>query len=96
MFDRLSDEAQQPSFYTELEADVKHECSALATAPVLHVAADRWSNGFVYVKFEALRDCVSALARLDGRFFARQRIRAEHIPEAEYDRKWPKAKAPTA
>jgi hypothetical protein len=66
---------------------------------VLHVAADKWSNGFIYVKFEMMRDAVSALARLDGRFFAKQRIRAEHVAELDYDRKWPKAKqvaVPTA
>lgn len=92
MFDRLSDEASSPTFYTDLEAEVRAECAALATGPVLHVGADKWSNGFVYVKFDLLRDCVSAAARMDGRFFAKQRIRAEHIDEADYDKKWPKAK----
>lgn len=96
MFDRLSDEAASPTFYAELEADVRAECAALATGAVLHVGADKWSNGFVYVKFALLRDCVSAAARMDGRFFAGQRIRAEHLPEAEYDKKWPKAKAAQA
>lgn len=93
MFDRLSDEASAPNFYSELEQDVATECSKLATAgAVLHCAADRWSNGFVYVRFEAVRDCVAEVSRMDGRFFAKQRILAQHLPEAEYERKWPPAK----
>mmetsp|Transcript_31753 Transcript_31753/g.72985 ORF Transcript_31753/g.72985 Transcript_31753/m.72985 type:complete len:95 (-) Transcript_31753:261-545(-) len=91
MFDRLSDEAAAPSFYAELEVEVRAELAALSSAGVLHVGVDKWSNGFVYAKFAELRDAVSVVARLDGRFFAKQRIRAEHFPEGEYAKKWPKA-----
>lgn len=49
MFDRLSEEARSnPSFFAELEKDVRGECAKLGL--VLHCACDKWSNGFVYVK----------------------------------------------
>lgn len=93
MFDRLSDEAQEANFYPSLEEEVRTECARLSGAPVLHCRADKWSNGFIYVKFSAERDAVAAVARMHGRYFAKQRIVAEHMAEDAYDRKWPEARS---
>jgi len=61
MFDRLSDEAQSnPNFFREIAEDVRSEVSKMGT--VIHCAADKWSNGFVYCKLLTHQVRASALA----------------------------------
>ena len=43
-----------PNFYTSLETDVRGEVGKVGS--VLHVACDKWSNGFVYVKMFTAHD----------------------------------------
>lgn len=86
MFDRLCDEAQSnPKFFTELADDVRGECAKLGT--VLHAAADKWSNGFVYVKMMSQPEAVRVLEKMNGRYFAQNRIIATHVDEQTYDKK---------
>ncbi len=115
MFDRLSDEAQSnPNYFTELADDVRQECSKMGT--VLHAAADKWSNGFVYLKLLAHTEAARVKEVMHGRrarrhrkcratpravggddhgvrsprrrYFAKNKIIAEFIEEARYDKKF--------
>jgi len=86
MFDRLSDEAQSnPQFFLELADDVRGECAKLGT--VLHCAADKWSNGFVYIKMLAHTEATRVIEVMHGRFFAKNKILVSFIEEAAYDKK---------
>jgi len=86
MFDRLSDDAQSnPNYFLELADDVRGECAKLGT--VLHCAADKWSNGFVYVKMLAQPEALRLKERMNGRFFAQNKIVATLIEESVYDKK---------
>jgi len=86
MFDRLSDEASSnPNFFDELSEEVRMECSKVGT--VLHCAAFKWSNGFVYVKMLTHTEATRIKERMHGRFFAKNKIIAEHVDEAVYDKK---------
>jgi len=86
MFDRLSDEAQNnPNFFTEMAEDVRSEASKTGT--VLHAAADKWSNGFVYLKMLAHTEAARIKELMHGRFFAKNKIIAEFVDEASYNKK---------
>merc|ERR1712087_332596 len=86
MFDRLSDEAQNDAnFFTELAEEVRVESSKLGT--VIHCAAHKWSNGFVYVKMLAHTEAERVKDRMHGRFFAKNKIICELIDETTYDKK---------
>lgn len=87
MFDRLSDDAQSnPNFYTTLEMDVRGEVSKVGS--VLHVACDKWSNGFVYVKMFTAHDAQRLKDLMHGRYFAQNKIIAEFFPEEKYNKKF--------
>ena len=76
MFDRLSDEAQSnANYFTELADDVRQECSKMGT--VLHAAADKWSNGFVYLKLLAHTEAARVKEVMHGR---RARHRQKYVP----------------
>jgi len=86
MFDRLSPEAQaNPNFFKELAADVRGEVSRMGT--VLHCAADKWSNGFVYIKLLAHAEAGRVKAAMHGRYFAQNKIICEYVEEGAYDKK---------
>ena len=72
MFDRLSDEAQQPNYYTELADDVRGECAKHGT--VLFVGADKCAP------LAAARGChgATALVRVSPE-------RSERVGEARVD-----------
>ena len=75
MFDRLSDEAQSnPNYFTELADDVRQECSKMGT--VIHAAADKWSNGFVYLKLLAHTEAARVKEVMHGRRARRKKCRA--------------------
>jgi len=87
MFDRLSDDvtADPDAFYKTLANDVRTEASKLGT--VVHVAPDRWSNGFVYIKMLAHSEAARLKQAMHGRYFAKNRIVCEYVEEAAYDKK---------
>jgi len=64
---------------------VRGECAKLGT--VLHCAADKWSNGFVYVKMLAHSEASRVVEVMNGRFFAKNKIIATLVEEATYDKK---------
>jgi len=76
MFDRLSDEAQSnANYFTELADDVRQECTKMGT--VLHAAADKWSNGFVYLKLLAHTEAARVKEVMHGR---RARPSQNYVP----------------
>merc|ERR1712216_455159 len=85
MFDRLTDEAQKTNFFLELADDVRGECAKLGT--VLHCAADKWSNGFVFVKMLAHPEATRVQEVMHGRYFAKNKIIVSFVDEATYDKK---------
>lgn len=87
MFDRLSDEAQSnPNFFDELAQDVREECGKLGT--VLFCKADKWSNGFVYLKMLSNVEAGRVLEVMHGRYFAKQKILASTVEESTLDKKF--------
>jgi len=90
MFDRLSEEAtSNPRFFDELADDVRGECAKLGT--VLFCTADKWSNGFVYIKMLANAEAARVLELMHGRYFAKNKILASYVPEDQLDRKFRQA-----
>merc|ERR1712032_567879 len=86
MFDRLSDNAcNNPKFFDELSDEVRMECAKVGT--VLHCAAFKWSNGFVYVKMLAHTEATRIKERMHGRFFDKNKIICEYVEESSYDKK---------
>ena len=55
---------------------------------VLHVACDKWSNGFIYVKMMQPADAQRLKDTMHGRFFAQNKIIAELYPEDKYNKKF--------
>ena len=88
MFDRLCDEAQRDpdAFFKELADDVRQECARLGT--VLYVGADKWSNGFVYIKMLANSEAARVIELMHGRYFAKQKILASTVEETTLDKKF--------
>ena len=84
MFDRLSDEAQSnPNFFAELADEVRGECARHGT--VLHLQCDKWSNGFIYLKLLSHPEAARLRDTMHGRYFAKNKILAELVPEATYN-----------
>ena len=52
------------------------------------MAPDRWSNGFVYIKMLANAEAARVIELMDGRYFAKQKIIASHVPEPQLDKKF--------
>ena len=87
MFDRLAEEvSSNPKFFEELAEDVRGECSRLGT--VLYCGADKWSNGFVYIKMLANAEAGRVLDLMHGRYFAKNKILAAYVPEETLDKKF--------
>ena len=87
MFDRLAEEvSSNPKFFEELAEDVRGECARLGT--VLYCGADKWSNGFVYIKMLANAEASRVLDTMHGRYFAKNKILAAYVPEETLDKKF--------
>lgn len=87
MFDRLAEEVESnPNFFEELANDVRGECTRLGT--VLFCQADKWSNGFVYIKMLANAEAARVLELMHGRYFAKNKILASHTSEEALDKKF--------
>ena len=65
---------------------MRGECAKLGT--VLYCAADKWSNGFVYIKMLANAEAARVLEVMHGRYFAKNKILASLIDEATLDKKF--------
>lgn len=85
MFDRLSDEAQAPNYFEELAEDVRGEAMKMGT--VIGTMADKWSNGFVYVKMLSASEAERLHDTMNGRYFAKNKIIAAYVDEAVCDKK---------
>jgi len=64
---------------------VRAECLKMGT--VLHCAADKWSNGFVYVKMLAHTEAMRVSEVMQGRYFAKNKIIVSFVDEPTYDKK---------
>ncbi|GMH41513.1 hypothetical protein BSKO_09423 [Bryopsis sp. KO-2023] len=66
----------EPSWESDIEDEVKEECSKYGE--VLHIHVDKGSKGFVYVKFAKTEGSVASQRALHGRWFAGRQIVAEY------------------
>ena len=71
----------------EIEDDIVSECRKFGN--VLHAALIPESDGFIYLKFEAIDSARIAIKALNGRWFNRRMISAEPVPFAVYANKFP-------
>ncbi len=86
MFDRLSAEATSNArYFEELSADVRTEAAKQGT--VLACSADKWSNGFVYIKMLTHQETMRLRDVMEGRYFAKNRIHTAYVDEVEFDKK---------
>lgn len=74
----------------EIENDIKQECSKYGT--VLHIFADKNSQGFVYLKFADVASGKAAGDSLHGRWFNRQSIAVQYFKQNVYLAKFPAAR----
>lgn len=88
MFDPATE--TDPNFHLDIKEDVKEECEKFG--PVKHIAVDKNSQGFVFVKFTMLTSASNAVQSLNKRWFAGKMISAEFIPETVYHMRFPEAK----
>ena len=65
---------------------MRGECAKLGT--VLYCAADKWSNGFVYLKMLADSEAARVLEVMHGRYFAKNKILASYVDEPTVDKKF--------
>ena len=80
---------QEPHDCLEVEAaadEVRGECARHGT--VLHLQCDKWSNGFIYLKLLSHPEAARLRDTMHGRYFAKNKILAELVPEATYNKKW--------
>jgi RNA-binding protein 39 len=56
----------------DLEEDVLLECKNYGK--VRHIAVDRRSAGYVYLKFDTAKSAHRAIDQLQGRFFAKRKV----------------------
>ncbi|TPX47632.1 hypothetical protein SeMB42_g00393 [Synchytrium endobioticum] len=80
MFDPA--EETEPNWEKDIEEDVKQECSKYGQ--VQHVAVDKDSAGFIYMKFSSAAEAQAAVNSLNNRFFAGKQITATFVPDAIY------------
>lgn len=79
MFDRLCEDAQSnQNFFSELASEVRTEVAKMGT--VLHCAADKWSNGFVYLKMFTDSDAARVMETMHGRQASRHTFFAHLSP----------------
>jgi len=86
----LSEETE-PNWDTDLQDDVREECSRFGQ--VVHIKVEKDSEGEVYVKFSTPYAAEEAIKSLHGRWFAAKQISAVPISEVIYNTRFPKAAA---
>ncbi|KAJ3075103.1 hypothetical protein HDU98_009171 [Podochytrium sp. JEL0797] len=79
----------EPNWDTEIRDDVKDECSKYGK--IVHIAVDKNSQGFIYLKFDAIPFAQLAINALNGRFFAGKQISAACMLDVVYHARFPEA-----
>ncbi|KAJ3025285.1 UNVERIFIED_CONTAM: hypothetical protein HDU68_007308 [Siphonaria sp. JEL0065] len=79
----------EPDWDVEIRQDVKEECGKYGK--IVHIAVDKNSQGFIYIKFDAIPFAQQAINALNGRFFAGKQISATFMLEVVYHAKYPEA-----
>lgn len=87
MFDPTTEE--DPNFDQEIKEDVVDECSNFGA--VKHCYVDKYSHGYVYLKFDTPHSANKAKQALDKRWFAGKMISAESMPIQAYHARFPEA-----
>ncbi|KAI9349033.1 splicing factor CC1-like protein [Obelidium mucronatum] len=87
MFDPTQE--TEPDWDTEIRQDVKEECGKYGK--IVHIAVDKNSQGFIYIKFDAIPFAQQAINALNGRFFAGKQISATFMLDVVYHAKYPEA-----
>ena len=60
----------------DIQAETRNECAKFG--PVQHVAVDKESQGFVYIKFTTVAAATAAQKALDNRFFGGRTVSTEY------------------
>ncbi|KAH7663608.1 RNA-binding protein 39 [Dioscorea alata] len=84
MFDPSTE--TEPDFDLDIKEDVQEECSKFG--PLRHIYVERNSNGFVYMRFEAMSSAASCQRAMHGRWFAGRAISATFMRPADYEAKF--------
>ncbi|KAJ3260220.1 hypothetical protein HDU77_001453 [Chytriomyces hyalinus] len=87
MFDPA--EETEENWDNEIRDDVKGECSKYGK--IVHIAVDKNSQGFIYIKFDAIPFAQQAINALNGRFFSGKQISATFMMDVIYHAKYPEA-----
>ncbi|KAJ3347472.1 hypothetical protein HDU83_002071 [Entophlyctis luteolus] len=87
MFDPASETGD--TWDTEIRDDVKEECEKYGK--IVHIAVDKNSMGYIYIKFDAIPYAQMAIKALNGRFFAGKQISATFMLDVVYHAKYPDA-----
>jgi len=75
------EEETERDWHTELEADVKEECTA-KYGPVEAIKVEVESQGEIYVRFDSVAAATEALEGLNGRWFGGRQVSAAYISDA--------------
>jgi len=87
MFDPKTE--KEPDFDMDIKEDVTEECSKFGR--VRHIAVDKRSPGFVFLRFENQQAATGAKNSLAGRWFAGKMITADYLLEGSYALKYPES-----
>ncbi|KAJ3007496.1 RNA-binding protein 39, partial [Thoreauomyces humboldtii] len=89
MFNLL--EAQtETGWEAELKDDVSGECSKYGS--LRHVGVDTEAlDGRIYLRYDSIPQAEAAVAALNGRFFAGNKIEAAYVPDISYNGRFPEA-----
>ncbi|XP_019097026.1 PREDICTED: RNA-binding protein 39 [Camelina sativa] len=88
MFDPSTE--TEPHFDEDIKEDVKEECSKFGE--LNHIYVDKYSIGFVYLRFENVKAAMGAQHALHGRWFAGKMITATYMTTEAYEAKFPESK----
>ena len=73
-----------PDFDMEIREDVREEVSKFGK--VLHIYVDKTAmEGLVYLKFETMNEATQTINNLNGRWFAKNQIKASYCDEKVYN-----------
>jgi len=76
-----------PDFDLEIREDVREEVGKFGK--VLHIYVDKTSSlGLVYLKFNAMDEAQRSIESLNGRWFAKQQIKATYYEEKMYNKQF--------
>ncbi|EGG14992.1 putative RNA splicing factor [Cavenderia fasciculata] len=73
----------------EIQKDVEEECTNFGN--IKHIFLDRYSQGYIYLKYDNSDMAALAISKLNRRWFSSKMLSAEFIPETIYYQKFPEA-----